>query len=80
MVSPLVRAARDCNLTEREAEILASIEMGKPNKVIAYELGISESTVKVHARNLMTKLHAANRTHLAFLARSLSGMQKAAAA
>ena len=34
-----------------------------PNKIIAYELGISQSTVKAHLHNIMAKLHAKNRTH-----------------
>ena len=33
--------------------------------MIAHELGIAESTVKVHLRNIMTKLHASNRTQVA---------------
>lgn len=52
-------------LTSREAEVLACIQQGKPNKVIAFELNIRESTVKVHVGHLMRKLHAANRTQLA---------------
>ncbi len=52
-------------LTSREAEVLACIQQGKPNKVIAFELNIRESTVKVHVGHLMRKLNAANRTQLA---------------
>jgi DNA-binding NarL/FixJ family response regulator len=52
-------------LTCREAEVLARIQEGKPNKVIAYELKIRESTVKVHVGHLMRKLNVSNRTQLA---------------
>jgi DNA-binding NarL/FixJ family response regulator len=54
--------------TRREAQVLEQLQQGKANKVIAYELNISESTVKVHVRNIMKKLHATNRTQVAFLA------------
>lgn len=56
-------------LTPRELEILEHLEQGKPNKLIAFALSISESTVKVHIRNLMRKLNATNRTQLAFMHR-----------
>ena len=35
--------------------------------LIARELGITESTVKVHLRNIMSKLHATNRTQVAYM-------------
>jgi DNA-binding NarL/FixJ family response regulator len=49
-------------LTEREMLILDLLKKGKQNKVIAYELGLSESTVKVHIRHILDKLRARNRT------------------
>ena len=55
--------------TDREAEIVGQLRRGKPNKIIAYELRISESTVKVHMRNIMRKLNATNRTQVAYLTR-----------
>lgn len=54
--------------TRREGEVLEQLQQGKANKLIAYELNISESTVKVHVRNIMKKLNATNRTQVAFLA------------
>ncbi len=54
-------------LTAREAEVLALLEQGRPNKVIAYELGLSENTVKVHVGRILRKLNAANRTAVACL-------------
>jgi DNA-binding NarL/FixJ family response regulator len=52
-------------LTARELSVVAGIKQGKPNKTIAYELNMCESTVKVHMRNIMKKLNAKNRTEVA---------------
>jgi DNA-binding NarL/FixJ family response regulator len=52
-------------ITARELAVVRAIQHGKPNKVIAYELNMCESTVKVHVRNIMKKLNAKNRTDLA---------------
>jgi DNA-binding NarL/FixJ family response regulator len=65
-------AAPRAIMTRRELELLERVDRGQQNKVIAYELGISESTVKVHLRNLMRKLNATNRTQVAFIARQLN--------
>lgn len=48
--------ARYDQLTPREKEVLVMATQGKPNKVIAIELGISESTIKVHRHNVMNKM------------------------
>jgi DNA-binding NarL/FixJ family response regulator len=53
------------HLTPRESEVLARLRQGKPNKIIAHELEISESTVKVFVSRILTKLHASNRTEVA---------------
>jgi DNA-binding CsgD family transcriptional regulator len=52
-------------LTPREMEVAARLRQGKPNKVIAHELEISESTVKAFVRRILIKLHALNRTEVA---------------
>jgi DNA-binding NarL/FixJ family response regulator len=52
-------------ITNRERSVLELIRRGKPNKIIAYELGLSLCTVKVHTRNLMRKVGATNRTEAA---------------
>jgi DNA-binding NarL/FixJ family response regulator len=54
-------------LTPRELEVLARLRQGKPNKVIAHELEISESTVKVFVRRILMKLRAMNRTEVVYL-------------
>ena len=40
-------------LTPRQYQVLQLLSLGKPNKVIANELGMEESTVKVHVRQAM---------------------------
>jgi DNA-binding NarL/FixJ family response regulator len=55
-------------LTNREAQVFAKLREGKPNKLIAYELHMSQSTVKVHIRNIMRTIGATNRTQTVFKA------------
>jgi DNA-binding NarL/FixJ family response regulator len=55
-------------LTRREAEVLELIAAGRSNKRIAYELGISEKTVKNHVGRLLEKLGVSDRTQAALLA------------
>jgi DNA-binding NarL/FixJ family response regulator len=55
-------------VTGRELAVVRAIQQGKSNKVIAYELNMCESTVKVHVRNLMKKMKAKNRTDVAMKA------------
>ncbi len=57
--------------TTRQAAVVEALRRGKANKIIAYELKMRESTVKVHVRNIMKKLHATNRTEVAFMANRL---------
>jgi NarL family two-component system response regulator LiaR len=55
-------------LTKREHEVLALIAQGRSNKRIAFELEISEKTVKAHVGHLLAKLGVADRTQAALLA------------
>lgn len=55
------------NLTARQQEVFDLMRLGKPNKIIAAELKISESTVKVYVRQIMKKMGAINRTHACYL-------------
>ncbi|WP_246693126.1 MULTISPECIES: response regulator transcription factor [unclassified Mesorhizobium] len=52
--------------TMRQTEVAQALRRGKANKIIAYELNLRESTVKVHIRNIMKKLKATNRTEVAY--------------
>lgn len=45
-------------LSPREKDVLRGVVAGKPNKVIAYDLGISPRTVEVYRANVMTKTRA----------------------
>jgi two-component system nitrate/nitrite response regulator NarL len=53
------------SLTERETAILKCLAAGMSNKLIGRELDIMESTVKVHIRNLLKKLHFRSRVEAA---------------
>ena len=50
--------ARLALLSERERQVLDGLVAGKPNKVIAYDLGISARTVEIYRANVMTKMQA----------------------
>ncbi|MGH3430568.1 MAG: LuxR C-terminal-related transcriptional regulator [Mycobacteriales bacterium] len=54
-------------LTGREGTVLGLLRQGKPNKMIAAEMSITENTVKVYVRLIMKKLGAINRTHACYL-------------
>jgi len=55
-------------LTRRQRDVLALISEGKPNKLIADALSMSESTVKAHVKQIIKRLHVGNRTQAALLA------------
>jgi DNA-binding NarL/FixJ family response regulator len=65
------KQARDRLFTARQAAVVEALRRGKANKIIAYELNMRESTVKVHVRNIMKKLSAKNRTEVAYITRGL---------
>jgi len=51
-------------LTPRELEVTEELVLGRQNKEIAYELGISRRTVEVHRSRIMEKMGARNLAHL----------------
>ena len=50
------------NLTQRQRDVLGCLREGKSNKQIAYELGLSEGTVKIHVTAIFKALNVKNRT------------------
>lgn len=62
------RLGRSQRPSPREAEILQRLLQGRSNKTIARELGITETTVKVHLKSLLRKINASNRTQAAIWA------------
>ena len=63
--------ARYARLTTREREVLAWVVVGKANKEVASELGISEITVKAHRGSMMRKMEADSLAELVNLAARL---------
>ena len=61
-------AARLEALSAREREVLQGLVAGQPNKVIAYDLGISPRTVEVYRANVMTKMRATSLSDLVRMA------------
>ena len=61
-ISPLAQ------LSPRELEILRGIARGASNKIIARELGIAETTVKIHVQHVLRKLDVASRVQAAVIA------------
>jgi len=60
-------------LTTRQTSVANALRQGKANKIIAYELNMCESTVKVHIRTIMKKLNATNRTEVAYKLHEMLG-------
>nr|WP_221773728.1 response regulator transcription factor [Novosphingobium piscinae] len=59
------------NLTPTQLKVLLAVLEGKLNKQIAYDLAMSEATVKAHMTAIMRKLDVQNRTQAALAARAL---------
>jgi DNA-binding NarL/FixJ family response regulator len=54
-------------LTPRERSVLEELQLGRSNKMIARNLGLSENTVKMHVQHVMRKLGARTRTEAVFI-------------
>ena len=77
--SSLLPGACQLGLTERQAQVLARLAQGKPNKVICRELDLAIGTVKIHVSAVLKALKVTNRTQAAIAARALmSGVVHAA--
>jgi two-component system response regulator FixJ len=55
-------------LTEREREVMAKVVIGRPNKLIADDLGVSIRTVESHRAHIMEKMQAQSLSHLVRIA------------
>ena len=62
------KSASEAGLTDQEEKILQLISTGKSNKLIAYDLGITEGTVKVHVKHMLKKLNLKSRVEAALWA------------
>ena len=61
-------------LTERQIDVLRLLSQGKPNKLIARDLGISEGTVKIHLAAIFRALNVRNRVEAVVASRRISGI------
>ena len=59
------------NLTNRQSQVLDLIAQGKYNKQIAYDMGVSEATVKLHINALLRSLKVNNRTQAVITAQKM---------
>jgi DNA-binding NarL/FixJ family response regulator len=72
--------AGPCGFSPRQLQVLEQLSEGKQNKIIAYELGMAESTVKVHIRHIMKKLNARNRTQVVLMTKNALPFRSASVA
>jgi len=68
-VNLMARQQSESTLTPRERQIVLQVAKGKSNKRVAADLGIAESTVKLHLHSAFTKLGVSNRVQLSLLVR-----------
>jgi two-component system nitrate/nitrite response regulator NarL len=74
LIDPKVgRNDENVSLTDREKEILQCLADGLNNKTIARKLGISDTTVKVHIKHLLSKLKLTSRLEAAVWAHKKKG-------
>lgn len=66
-------AIAEFGLTHREKEVLHFLMEGQSNKMIARELGINDTTVRVYVRSILQKLGVQNRTQAALFFSAKSG-------
>ncbi|MDG5490846.1 response regulator transcription factor [Psychroserpens sp. SPM9] len=66
------RKIEDLDISKREYEVLIGISEGLSNKEIGEKLFVSESTVKTHVSNLLSKLNAKRRTQALQIAKDLN--------
>jgi len=72
-------SATGLGLTERQMEVLALMMEGKSNKAICRELGVAETTAKIHVSAILKSLNVANRTQAVIAAAAFAKPGEAAA-
>lgn len=70
-------AARVATLTPHQFRVMTMLSEGMLNKQIAFDLNVSEATIKAHMTAIMRKLGVSNRTQVALFARTLAVEQDA---
>jgi FixJ family two-component response regulator len=60
------------SLTPREREVLEQVTLGSSNKVMAYDLRISQRTIEIHRSRIMEKMQAPSLAHLVRMTRSMT--------
>lgn len=70
-----ILAARLAMLTPQQVRVLMMLREGLLNKQIAYELGVSEATVKAHVSAILQKLNVESRTQAVIAASRIDGEQ-----
>lgn len=71
MKAAVTQVARGKSLTNRQSEVLGYVAEGLSNKQIAYEMGVSEATVKLHVNALLRSVGATNRTQAVIKAQKM---------
>lgn len=65
------KRTKNKHLTNRQMEVLAYVAQGLSNKQIAYNMGVSEATVKLHINALLRTVGATNRTQAVIMAQKM---------
>jgi len=68
IAAQIAEHATDTTLTRRELEVLQLIATGNPNKLVADKLSVTEDTIKMHVKSILSKLGANDRTHAVTIA------------
>ena len=66
---------RAATLTRKQRSVLSLIAKGKSNKIIAYEMQVTDTTVKAHVTAIFRKLKVSSRTQAAILAREIERLE-----
>ena len=69
------RGDRLVTLTPQQVRVLMMLSEGLLNKQIAYELGVSEATIKAHVSAILQKLGVESRTQAVIAAAKIAGSQ-----